>query len=60
MSTDKIICEDYVNNMEGRDCERVADQWCLEHGFRLCIPCFEVKRQDSEEEKFWAERGGRD
>ena len=46
MSTDKIMCADYVNNMEGKDCEKVADQWCLEHGFKLCISCFEIRRQD--------------
>ena len=60
MNTDKIMCADYVNNMEGKDCEKVADQWCLEHGFKLCMSCFEERRQDSYEEQMWTDRGGRD
>ena len=60
MSTDKIMCADYVNNVEGDNCEKVADEWCLEHGFKLCLSCLEERRQDSQEEQMWTDRGGRD
>ena len=60
MSADKIMCEDYENQIEGDGCEKVADKWCIEHGFNLCAICFEVRRQDAAEEQMWADRGGRD
>ena len=57
MSTDKIMCADYVNNVEGDNCEKVADEWCLEQLHRASHQRLHSSRIRIHLQLYWCRRG---